>query len=200
MTSLSAVILAGGESRRMGRDKSRLLIHGQPMLSWVIQALQPLDIPILLVTNTPDVHAAFALPMVNDVTPNLGAMGGLYTALTHIATESALVVACDMPRLQPALLAHLADLATHITADALVPRLEGRAHPLHAVYRRHILPTLHTHINAGRLSLNACLSTLNVHWLDEPDLRPYDPMLVSMTNLNTPDDVTRLTLPPTTGA
>ena len=191
--SITAVILAGGGSRRMGTDKSLLMVEGQPMLAHVITALMPLNVPILVVTNTPESHAAFNLPMVGDFRTGLGALGGLHAALTHIRTEAALVVACDMPRLKPALLAHLINLAAvSPNSDAIVPRITGRAHPLHAVYRRHGLKTIDSQIDAGKLALNALLDRLAVHWVEESDIRPHDPDLDSFINLNTPQDLSDL--------
>jgi len=191
--TLTAVILAGGGSRRMGRDKSLLPLDGQPMLAHVIAALMPLNLPILLVTNTREVHAPFDLPMVGDLHPGLGALGGLHSALTHITTDAALLVACDMPRLNTMLLADLIGLTeSHPDSDAIVPRIAGRAQPLHAVYQRRVLTTLESQIESGRLALNALLDLLSVRWVDADEMRPHDPRLDSFTNLNTPDDLDHL--------
>lgn len=177
----------------MGTDKSLIVIDGRPLLSWVIDALYLLDLPILLVTNTPERHVAFKLPMVSDQLIGVGALGGLHSALTHLTTESALVVGCDMPRLNTDLLAYLVDLAAkNPEADAIVPRIDGHTHPLHAVYQKRITPLIEAQIDSENLALNALLDHLNVQWVDKPDLRFYNPSLDSFTNLNTPQDVSDL--------
>ncbi len=177
----------------MGSDKSLLPINGQPMLAHVITALTPLNLPILLVTNTPEIHTPFHLPMVSDLHSGIGALGGLHSALSHITTDSALVVACDMPRLNPSLLAYLVRLAeSNPDFDAIVPRITGRAHPLHAVYRRRVLTVIESQIERGTLALNGLLDPLTVCWVDEAEIRPYDPKLDSFINLNTPQDLTDL--------
>lgn len=195
MTDITAVILAGGKSRRMGADKSLLVVDGQPMLARVIQALRPLNLPMVLVTNTPDIHGSFLLPMMTDLQSGFGALGGVYTALSQMSTEYALVVACDMPRLNTTVLAYLVTLTAHYPdAAAIVPRIAGRAQPLHAVYHKRCLSILESHLNTGNLALNAFLEHVPVHWVDEADLRPFDLTLSSFLNLNTPQDL--IDLPP----
>src|SRR5690349_521379 len=110
MDDLGVIILAGGQSRRMGRNKAllRLTPDRPTLIEEVAATVAPLG-PILLVTNTPDAYAFLDLPMVPDARPGAGALGGLYSGLLATACPFNLVVACDMPFLQPALLRALAD-------------------------------------------------------------------------------------------
>src|SRR5213076_662339 len=118
---LGVIILAGGQSRRMGANKALLRLDsaGPRIIERVLAAAQPLG-PALLVTNTPADYAFLGLPMVPDARPGTGALGGLYSGLAAATAPYNLVVACDMPFLQPALLAYLA--AQPRDYDVLIPR------------------------------------------------------------------------------
>lgn len=190
MAEVAVAILAGGESRRMGADKTRLLLHGKPLLQHVIERVTPLERPILLISNTPDVHEAFGLPIVPDAIPGVGALGGLYTALLHSPAPRTLVVAADMPFLNTALLAHLLSLRS--PADAYVPFLGGHWQPLHAVYRQQsCLPVFREQIAVGQLKIQDSYARLRVQRMDEATFRAYDPHLRSVWNINTPQDLAR---------
>lgn len=185
----TVAILAGGESRRMGTDKSLLRVGGVPLLQRVIDRVRPLGLPVLLVTNTPDVHAPFGLPMVADVRPAHGSLGGLYTALVSATTTHVLALACDMPLLCSPLLAYLVSVARGAAAAAVVPRVDGRAHPMHAVYRTAASEIIARQLDARELRIGALYDLLRVQWIDAPALRAYDPALQSFENVNTPDEL-----------
>ncbi|MBN8638418.1 MAG: molybdenum cofactor guanylyltransferase, partial [Anaerolineae bacterium] len=125
-------ILAGGQSRRMGTDKSFVRLNEKPLLQHVIERVSALQLPLVLIANDPAKYADFGLPVITDVLPNAGSLGGIYTAVQHGDAEYTLCVACDMPFLNPALLRYLLDQATGV--DAVVPFVDGTAHALHAVY------------------------------------------------------------------
>src|SRR5690349_20502843 len=110
MADLGVIILAGGQSRRMGTNKAllRLAPGGPTLIEQVVALTAPLG-PALLVTNTPADYAFLGLPMVPDARPGSGALGGLYSGLQAAPAPYNLAVACDMPFLQPALLRWLAD-------------------------------------------------------------------------------------------
>src|SRR5215207_5776636 len=95
--TISAAILAGGQSRRMGADKSFMLLDGRPIFEHVLTCVRELELPILLVTNSRKKYTAYHLPMTPDVLPGQGSLGGLYTAIWSSTTEFTLCVACDMP-------------------------------------------------------------------------------------------------------
>ncbi|MFZ1400056.1 MAG: molybdenum cofactor guanylyltransferase, partial [Candidatus Promineifilaceae bacterium] len=105
--NLTVAIMAGGQSSRMGTDKSFVLFEGRPMIEVVIDAVAGLGDEMLLITNKPADYAHLKLPMVSDVYPDHGSLGGIFTAV-HAATHPhTLVVACDMPWLNRPLLEHM---------------------------------------------------------------------------------------------
>lgn len=185
--TVTVAILAGGASRRMGRDKSFVELEGRPMIAHVIAHLEALALPVAIITNTPDAYAGFGLPCHTDVMPGSGSLGGIYTALWHSPTDYVLCVACDMPFLNPALLRHLIGLRAGY--DAVVPVTDGRAHGLHAVYARHSRDAMRAQIDAGNLRITDLLGALRVREVPADELRAFDPALRSLRNLNSPADI-----------
>jgi molybdenum cofactor guanylyltransferase len=189
MPDVSIAILAGGQSRRMGQNKSFVSLHGKPMMTHVLESLAPLELPTFIVTNTPDDYAHYGLPMVGDVIPQHGALGGLYTALKFSRTPYVLCAACDMPFLSLPLLRFLIDQCPG--HDAAAATLEGVWQVFPGVYSQACLSTLERSIAAGALQLQRVLNSLNIAALQDAQLRPFDPDLRSFANINTPIELTR---------
>ncbi len=110
-TKPAGVILAGGRSRRLGQDKATLVLAGKPLAHWVAETLMPLTSELWLVTNTPLTHAGLGLPILMDLAPDQGPLGGLRTALFFSRTPWVLAASVDNPFLTPELLATLAERA-----------------------------------------------------------------------------------------
>ena len=187
------IILAGGQSRRMGQDKAllRLTPGGPTLIERVIAAARPLG-PILLVTNTPDRYAWLGLPLVADPQPGQGPLGGLAGGLAASPAPYNLVLACDLPDLQPTVLDLLA--AAPRLYDVLVPRwttTEGtlQIEPLHAVYSRACLPVIQAALALGQRAVHSFYPQVRVQYLAESALRQMDPTCRSFRNLNTPADL-----------
>ncbi len=181
---VSVAVLAGGQSRRMGADKSFVMLDGQPLIGHVIECVAQLNVPIHLITNTPEKYAAFGLPMYGDDYPNCGSLGGLYTAVNHGESGFVLCVACDMPFLNVPLLRHLISLRSDY--DAVTPCVAGTMESLHAVYSRDCLPWMQSQIERGQLRISDLHRQLHALIVAEPMLRAFDPELRSFINLNTP--------------
>jgi molybdenum cofactor guanylyltransferase len=193
-----SVILAGGQSRRMGRNKALLRLDpaGPTLVEGVVAAVAARG-PIVLVTNTPEEYAFLGLPMVADAPEHAGAgpLAGLYSGLRASTAAYNLTLACDMPRLQPALLDVMAALPRDY--DALVPRWTApdgteQIETLHAIYSKACLPAIAACLAANRRRMIAFFRDVRVRYLDEPDLRAVDPDLSSFRNLNTPDEFAAL--------
>ena len=196
---LSAAILAGGRSLRMGRDKALLEIGGRPMLELVAERVAGVADEVFIVAAGRPEYARFGLPLVEDRFPGAGSLGGIYTALTSAAHPFCLVVGCDMPLLSRALLRYLAEQER--TYDALVPALaaersgqggEETLETLHAIYARSAAPALEARLRSGRLKIADALEGLRLRRADEATIRQYDPELRSFLNVNTPEQFDRL--------
>jgi molybdopterin-guanine dinucleotide biosynthesis protein A len=186
---LTVAVLAGGRSSRMGTDKSFVPLLGKTLIQHVLDRVAGLGASTMLVTNRPDDYAVLELPMFTDVLPHRGSLGGLYTALTYSPTPYTLCVACDMPFLNPALLAHLASLREGY--DVIVPRIGDNLEALHAVYSKRCLEPIRTRIEQDRLKVIGFYDAVQVQYVEEATIRRFDPDLRSFVNVNTPDELTR---------
>ena len=191
----TVAINAGGQSRRMGRDKALVELDGRPMLEHVIERVSGLgQAQTLLVSNDHAAHARFGLPMVRDSLTDAGSLGGIYTALMHSQYGHTLVVACDMPFLSPALLRYVLALREEGEYDVIVPRVDGYPQGLHAVYSQACIAPVRARIEAGRLRVIGYYDQVRVRYLDEDEWRPLDATGRALDNINTPEELAAATL------
>lgn len=190
--SPSAVVLAGGRSSRLGRDKSLLMVDGQPLITRTVQALTRLSEDLVIVTNDPDRYASLALParLVPDEIRGVGALMGIYSGLKVARHSHAIVVACDMPFLNVALLRYMTDLIEG--HDVVIPRIDGMLEPLHALYGKACLPPMAELLAQGRHKIRAFFHRVRVRYVDQEDIRRFDPLCLSFVNVNTLEDWTRV--------
>jgi|SRR5579871_912085 len=187
-TTTGAIVLAGGRSERMGQDKALLRLEERTLLQTVVAALRPFADRIVVVAQEPEPYLLPDVEGVADLYPGQGPVGGILTGLTALGVGAHLVVACDMPALQPGILRLLRDSATP-EWDAVVPERDGRPEPLCAVYRDTAAPALQSFLATGRRAAFEALKMLRVYYLHEETLRGVDPDLLTFTNLNTPHDL-----------
>ena len=194
-SAITAVILAGGRSRRLGRDKAVEPFDGEPLIRRVIRRASESVSARQVVVVVADLERAAALPLDDehrtsvDVFPDCGSLGGIYTGLDAATTEWSLVTACDMPFLSASLLAHLAGLRDGV--DAVVPVVDGRPEPTHALYNRRCLPAIETRLRAGQLKISGFFDDVAVRYVPENEIRDFDPDLLSFFNINRPEDLSR---------
>ncbi len=193
--TVTGVILAGGSSRRMGRDKALLpLANGSRgearLIEIVYQRLAPLCDQMAVVAKDPERYDFLPCMRVNDVLDGTGALVGIHAALTHCRTRGVFVVGCDMPRLQPALLQHIINLGARW--QVVVPDLPSGLEPLHAWYSRDCLATIEAQLARGERKISRCFEQLQTRRLVRTEIRQFDPQMVSCTNVNTPDELAAL--------
>jgi molybdopterin-guanine dinucleotide biosynthesis protein A len=187
--NLSVAIMAGGQSSRMGRDKSFVELAGQSIIEHVRERVESLgQAETLLITNRPADYIHLRLPMFSDVMPGKGSLGGIYTAISHSQHSHTLVVACDMPLLNRDLLSYMVDLIDTET-DIIVPRVDGYPQGLHAIYSKRCLTPIKQRLDADRLKVIGFYDDVNVRYIDEAEYRPFDPQGHSFFNVNTPDEL-----------
>ncbi len=186
---LSTAILVGGQSRRMGTNKALLTLapSGPTVIELVVCAVRQVTDDIALVGPHPDRVAYPDLPWVTDETSGAGPLAGIQAALTHARHESVLVVACDMPFLNPALLRYM--ISQPRDYDILVPEIDQRLQPLHAIYRRSCLPIIGRFLDRGENRVQGWFPEAKVMVIPEPIVARHDPSLRSCLNLNTPADL-----------
>ena len=186
---LTICVQAGGESRRMGRDKALMPFLGRPLIQRVVDRLSPIADEIIVTTNNPDDYRFLGLPLFPDLKPGRGALGGLYTALSSATCEAVAVVACDMPFASPKLIEAASKLLLKEEADVVIPDSGGGLEPLHAVYRRETcIPAIEAAIEADLWKLISWFPQVKVRVLQPDEVKSYDPSGLAFWNLNTPEE------------
>lgn len=187
----AAAIIAGGQARRLGgRDKSRLLVEGRPIIVRQLDVLQQLTSEIFVVANDAGRFADLGLRVEPDVVLRAGALGGLHTALVRASPGLVIVVAADMPFLSTGLLGELAARAT--TADGAWVRTTRGVEPLLACYQTRAAAIVRQQIEGGRLRAADLGSVLRMRNLDESEIEQYGPVDRLLTNVNTAEDYARV--------
>jgi molybdenum cofactor guanylyltransferase len=188
--SPALVVLAGGQSSRMGRPKAWLPFHGQPMLARVLDRLAPLFAEQIVVRAPGQELPAVDARFVEDEEPGQGPVAGLAAGLAAVTCPLAFATSCDAPFIDPRVVAHLLERCQPPYA-VVVPLWEGRPQPLHAVYRADTAPVLKQLLAAGRrrpVDLYKEVPTLE---LPEEEIRALDPNGLTFMNTNTPEDFQR---------
>lgn len=196
MNPPTGIILAGGRSKRMGKNKALLPLPGnQPLtfIDYLVAALTPYCAEVLVVARDQAQFAGYTFPtarVVFDDIPDYGPLMGIYSGLRSMHTSSALVTAVDMPCVQPALLEFL--LSRYQEDTLLVPLAHSVPQVLLAVYPGSILPLIKTCIQQGRRDPRYLLDIAPVQYLEEAQLREVDPQLRSFIGVNTPEELQAL--------
>jgi molybdopterin-guanine dinucleotide biosynthesis protein A len=193
MTSSSirtAIVLAGGRGRRIGSPKAGLHFGGRPLLARVIATLREVAADVIVVGapgQVIDLPAGMAVRRVSDFEPDRGPLAALYSGLIEARGELAVVVGCDMPFLNAALLeAMFAMVDGH---DALIPLSGGRRQPLHAIYSVGCAAAVRVLLDGGVERLGAVEDALSTRILGEAEWRPYSPDGRTFLSINTPEDL-----------
>lgn len=187
---VSGVILAGGKSRRYGKNKALVEIDGIPLIERVIGVMKSIFSHLLIITNTPHEYAHLDIPMQEDHIKGLGPLGGIYSGLISIPNEYGFFVACDMPSLNRELILHMVDVRENF--DVVVPEASSGLETLHALYSKQCLSPINELIDAGEYQVFRFFSKVSVHYVDEPTIRRFDPQLRSFFNINRPQESRRL--------
>ena len=188
---VTGIILAGGRSRRLGRDKAVEPVGGQPLIRRVIQRVESVADDIVVVVA--DAARGAALPLeaghrvAVDVYPDKGSLGGIYSGLAAAGNQWGLVVACDMPFLNRPLLQYM--LGLREGCDAVVPQPGAYPEPTHALYSRACLPSIEAKLQAGDLKIAGFFDQVRVRYVDEGEIARFDPQLHSFFNVNSPEDL-----------
>jgi molybdopterin-guanine dinucleotide biosynthesis protein A len=186
---ISGIVLGGGQSRRMGRDKRRLHWEGEPFLDRVCKLMGTLFDEVLVVTAQEDYDCShLPVRLVTDKIPQKGSLGGLYTGLMEAKNTLTFVVACDMPFLLKESISRLC-LLSH--SDVLMVKLPKGIQPLHARYSKRCAPIIEQMIQEGDLKIQNLISRsgLTVKIIEETLFDDIDPYRQSFMNINTPADL-----------
>ncbi len=187
---VTGVIQAGGKSTRMGgQPKALLELGGRRIIDRVVEVVRAVADEMLLVTNTPELYASLRLPMVADVFPDHGSLGGIYSGLRAASGDVAFTVACDMPFLSVEVARLVMGHAGE--ADVVAPLVGGQWETLHACYGKACLGPIESRLQAGQLKITGFFDEVRVLAVPaEVVARLRDPEIAFM-NVNTPEWLAR---------
>jgi molybdenum cofactor guanylyltransferase len=192
MFDVEGFILVGGQSSRMGSDKSRLTFGSRTSVDLIRHALGQLTSKVRMAGGRPQsVHAG--IENIPDTHEHWGALGGMQGALAACQTEWAAIVACDLPLVTQTLFARMWSFSDSGKFDAIVPiQPDDRPQPLCAIYRcQPCLPLVNELIAQGEHKPRTLLSRLNVRWVTFPELSDLSGAENFFLNMNTPPDYER---------
>jgi molybdenum cofactor guanylyltransferase len=186
---VTGVILVGGKSRRMGRDKAFLQIAGKPLFERVLEVFRESFDLLLLVGDRAERFARFGLPVLPDIYPG-SALGGLYTGLRHAETEYIFVASCDLPFPNRDILLSLCSLRGGF--DAVVPNTAQGFEPLFAVYAKSCLGPMKGLLESGNMRVYDFYPQVRVRYVQGEELAHLDRDGRSFMNINSPEELEKI--------
>ncbi|OGO05329.1 MAG: hypothetical protein A2Y73_06265 [Chloroflexi bacterium RBG_13_56_8] len=187
--SVSAAILAGGRSVRLGRDKASVQLAGETLLDRVVRMMSCLSDDVIVVVRPGQARVVVDARILMDAAPHVGVMAAIATILAEAHYGWSFVAACDMPFISLGLVRYMISL-TH-GYDVVVPQLEVGLEPLHALYHKRCLPALRKALARGERRVISFYGELRVRYISLSEMRPYDPLGRSFFNINTAEDLNR---------
>lgn len=190
MREISAVVLAGGKSRRLGIDKSLLKVNGEWLLERILHTLASLSDDLVVVANGRPEFAQLPARVVPDALPGMGPLGGIYTGLQAMLHPRGFFVACDMPFLNLPLLRYMILLSADF--DVVIPSIAGQTEPLHAIYSKVCIEPIEKLLHHNQLRIVYFLPSVRVRYVTENEIDVFDPEHLSFFNINTPEDLAKV--------
>jgi molybdopterin-guanine dinucleotide biosynthesis protein A len=184
---MTGIILAGGKSRRMGRDKAFIDAGGVPLFERVYSVFREIFSEIIIVVNDVRPFEKYEGRIENDIISNKGALGGLYTGLFHASSHHAFCSACDMPLLNPRLIKYMS--GERDAYDVIIPRTRDGLHPLHAIYSKNCIRPMRQLLDRGDLKIINFFNRVRVRYIEETEIRRVDPHMRSFLNVNTREEM-----------
>jgi len=179
----SAVILAGGESRRMGHNKALLDFGGEKLIQRVHRILKSAFDEVLISARTPEAYEFLGAPIVLDVYEGGGSLAGIHAGLVRSTSQSCFFTACDMPFLNIELIRYLDGFASEY--DLVIPMSRNGLEPLHAFYSKSCLPLIEEQLQEGNLKVIDFFDRISVREVTVEEMLEYDPHELSHFNINT---------------
>lgn len=191
---MNAVILAGGQSSRMGFDKAFAEIGGRPILKIQLALLRKLFDRVIIVTNTPQRYKFKGVKVIGDTFVKCGPLAGIHSALCASDSFYNFVVACDMPFLNPGLIKYMVSKAPGF--DAVVPRLKNGYEALFAIYSKDCKSVIYQSIISSELKVSKIFKKIRLNQVSEAQVRRFGDPRTMFANINSAEDLCRISILP----
>ena len=189
---MNIVILAKGESTRIGKGKAFLRVGKDRILDDMlrkIKGIKACDEEIILVTNFPSLYKSYDVKIARDIIPHAGPLGAVYTGLTVSRALYNFILACDMPFISTDLIQYMCQKEKDY--DILVPRYQGYFESLHAIYSRSTVPRIREHLHQGIFKIQSLFSRVRTRYIQEEELNFFENWRSSFFNINKEVDLRR---------
>jgi len=183
--SLAAAVLAGGHSRRMGRDKALLKVGDHSLIEELLSGIEEHFEEISIVANDTKRYDGMGFRVLKDIRPDKGPLGGIHTALVNASAPHVFVFSCDMPLVSAPLIKHMSEGVGD--ADVVVPLFKKTFEPLHAIYSRSCIGPIAGQIDKEDLTVKNLFSRVNTKIIDEETVIRLSPVM-PFRNINTRED------------
>ncbi|SES79322.1 molybdenum cofactor guanylyltransferase [Oceanobacillus limi] len=181
-----SVVLSGGNSSRMGTNKSLLKLNGKTVIESIIKQLERCSDEIVVSANNNKDYDFLSVPIINDRFNNKGPLAGMEAALYYIKADYYVIAACDMPFVDSKVYRYLINnIGSH---DAIIPVYQGRIHPVSGVFKRDVLPHIQHLLNRDQLSIRKLFNHINVKFMEEFTTIPSSQLENHFFNMNKPAD------------
>lgn len=194
MFEISSVILAGGKSKRFGKNKAFLKIGGRILIDQIVEKMGRLSNEIIIVTNIlkkfdylPKKFDYLNVKLIKDIIQYKGSLGGIYSGLLFAKNNSIFVVACDMPFLNIPLLKYI--ISFFQDYDVVIPKINNFFEPLHAIYSKKCIKPIKRLIDENNLKIIDFFKDVNVKFVKKNEIEKFDPDFLSTFNINTLEDL-----------
>jgi molybdopterin-guanine dinucleotide biosynthesis protein A len=187
---ITGVILAGGASKRYGKNKAFLKIGSARLIDSILQEMKTIFKRVILITNERKKYEYLEIPMFEDLVKGLGPLGGIYTGLMSIPDQAGFFVACDMPRINRQLVRYMVDIKGN--HRAVVPSVADKIEPLHAIYFQSCLKPIRNLIDSKRCQVRLFYDSIPVRYVKEDEIRKFCCPSKAFLNINTPDEFTKI--------
>ncbi len=192
--NITGVILAGGKSRRMGKDKALLKLGDKTLIQHVADILRTVFQRVVIISDHGCDYQFLNLPLYPDIYKNSGPLAGIHSALVHSKTESCFITSCDTPYITPELITHIIDSLQRIDSreslDICIPSVNGKLHPLCGVYSQRCLSTIQDCLSQRTLRVEDAIKKMNTNVIDITDKFPASAHQL-LININTVEEYER---------
>lgn len=183
---VTGVVLAGGQSRRMGKNKALLPMGGKPVVRRLVELFSQLFEEVMIAANDPALYGPYCRKVVADVFPGKGPLAGLHAALTQARKDWVFMTACDTPFVSENLVRAMSKLTGGV--DAVLAETEEGIEPLNAFYSKQCLPAVHGCLEAGEFRMVSFHPRIKLRVVSAAELAQWDPDGRTFWNMNTPED------------
>ena len=190
MSSITGIILSGGKSTRMKTDKAFLKLGPKAMIEELISRVEKKFSKLMIIAETREKYMKFGIEATEDVIPDKGPLGGIYTALVKSESFYNFIFSCDAPFVNPDLIDYMISKAKDF--DIIIPRWKDKFEPLHAIYSKNCIEAIENQLAKNDLKIINFFSEVSVKVIEQEELERFDLGQLPFMNINTREEYSKI--------